>query len=68
LTIRTVAVLLVAWLTLHVAPAVVRRLRLTGMHAIERVMGLIVMVIGVQFVIDGVQEVVVQTAAKVGGG
>lgn len=63
-----VAVLLSAWLLLHVAPAVARRLRLTGMHAIERVMGLIVMVIGVQFVIDGVQEVVVQTAARVNGG
>ncbi|HEX2202764.1 MAG TPA: MarC family protein [Longimicrobium sp.] len=61
-----VAVLLAAWLLLHVAPAVARKLRLTGMHAIERVMGLIVMVIGVQFVIDGVQEVVVQTAARVG--
>lgn len=63
-----VVVLLAAWLLLHVAPAVARRLRLTGMHAIERVMGLIVMVIGVQFVIDGVQEVVVQTAARVNGG
>lgn len=60
------AVLLIAWVMLATAPAVARRLRLTGMHAIERVMGLIVMVIGVQFVIDGVQEVVVQTAERIG--
>lgn len=59
------AVLLSAWAILGAAPAVARRLRLTGMHAIERVMGLIVMVIGVQFVIDGIQEVVVQTAGRI---
>ena len=59
-----VAVLLVAWLTLHLAPRLARRLGTTGLHAAERVMGLIVMVIGVQFVIDGVQEVVVQTAER----
>jgi multiple antibiotic resistance protein len=59
-------VLLVTWMVLGVAPLVVRRLGTTGMNVIERIMGLIVMVIGVQFVVDGIREVVLQIAAAPG--
>jgi multiple antibiotic resistance protein len=52
-----VAVMLLAWLVLSVAPALLRRFGRTGLNVMTRVMGLIVMVIGVQFVIDGVRAV-----------
>jgi multiple antibiotic resistance protein len=61
-----VLVLLVSWAVLAVAPRVVQRLGTTGMNVIERIMGLIVMVIGVQFVVDGIEEVVVQLAERAG--
>jgi multiple antibiotic resistance protein len=62
-----VVVLLISWLVLGVAPLVVRRLGQTGINVIERIMGLIVMVIGVQFVVDGLEQVVIQIAAAARG-
>ncbi len=59
-------VLLVAWAVLGVAPLVVRRLGTTGINVVERIMGLIVMVIGVQFVVDGIEQVVVQMGKEAG--
>jgi multiple antibiotic resistance protein len=47
-------VLAIAWATLAAAPAVTRRMGGTGMNVLTRIMGLIVMVIGAQFVINGV--------------
>lgn len=55
-----VVVLIVSWIVLGVAHVVVRRLGTTGINVIERIMGLIVMVIGTQFVVDGVKQVVFQ--------
>lgn len=52
-----VGVLLLTYGVLSVAPVIARRLGTTGMNVIERIFGLIVMVIGVQFVIDGTREV-----------
>jgi multiple antibiotic resistance protein len=57
-----VVVLLISWAVLGVAPLVVRRLGTTGINVVERIMGLIVMVIGVQFVVDGLEQVVIQLA------
>ena len=62
-----VVVLLISWAVLGVAPLVVRRLGTTGINVIERIMGLIVMVIGVQFVVDGIEQVVAQMAQQARG-
>ena len=51
-------VLLVCWLTLAAAPFVTRRMGQTGMNVMTRLMGLLVMVIGAQFVINGATTVV----------
>ena len=48
---------LIAWAILSAAPVVVRRLGQTGMNVFTRVMGLLVMVVGAQFVINGVTVV-----------
>ena len=48
---------LIAWAVLAAAPFVLRRLGQTGMNIFTRIMGLLVMVIGAQFVINGVTVV-----------
>lgn len=50
-------VLVVAWAILAAAPAVTRRMGSTGMNVLTRLMGLIVMVVGAQFVINGASVV-----------
>jgi multiple antibiotic resistance protein len=50
-------VALIAWIVLAAAPFVLRRLGQTGMNIFTRVMGLLVMVVGAQFVINGVTVV-----------
>lgn len=50
--------MIVSWLVLASAPALSRRMGKTSMNVMTRLMGLIVMVIGVQFVIDGMTVVV----------
>lgn len=50
-------VLAVAWAILAAAPAVTRRMGSTGMNVLTRLMGLIVMVVGAQFVINGASVV-----------
>lgn len=50
-------VMLVAWLVLRVAPAVLLRVGRTGVNVLTRLMGLLVMVIGMQFVITGIESV-----------
>jgi MarC family membrane protein len=52
-----IAVMLVAWLLLAVAPFIVKRVGSTGMNVMTRLMGLLIMVIGVQFIIEGVRTV-----------
>ena len=53
-------VMLICWLVLAIAPRVFKRLGQTGINVMTRLMGLLAMVIGVQFVIDGVRTVVTQ--------
>jgi multiple antibiotic resistance protein len=62
--IAIVLVLLVAWAILIAAPAVARRMGRTAMNVMTRLMGLIVMVVGAQFVINGVTTVVIDIAAR----
>ncbi len=50
-------VLVIAWAILAAAPAVTRRMGSTGMNVLTRLMGLIVMVVGAQFVINGASVV-----------
>lgn len=54
------AVMLICWAVLAVAPRVFRRMGQTGINVMTRLMGLLAMVIGVQFVIDGVRTVVTE--------
>jgi multiple antibiotic resistance protein len=55
--VAIVGVMLVAWLVLRIAPLLLRRFGTTGLNVLTRVMGLIVMVVGTQFIIDGVSNV-----------
>lgn len=48
-----VAVLIVCWIILAAAPLVLRTLGQTGLNVMTRIMGLLVTVVGVQFVLDG---------------
>lgn len=48
------AVCLVSWLILHQAPRIDRLLGRTGTNVVERVLGLVVLVIAVQFVFNGI--------------
>lgn len=52
-----VLVMLASWAVLAAAPALLRRLGRTGLNVFTRIMGLLVMVIGAQFVINGVTVV-----------
>lgn len=52
-----VAVMFVSWLVLAVSPFIVKRVGRTGVNVMTRLMGLLVMVIGVQFIIEGVRTV-----------
>ena len=56
--VAIVLVLLVSWALLAAAPAVLRRVGPTGMNVMTRLMGLLVMVVGAQFVINGATVVV----------
>ncbi len=52
-----VAVMVVSWVVLAVSPFIVKRVGRTGMNVMTRLMGLLIMVIGVQFIIEGVRTV-----------
>jgi multiple antibiotic resistance protein len=54
------AVMAVSWGVLAVAPRIAARMGQTGLNVITRIMGLIAMVIGVQFVIEGVRTVAIE--------
>lgn len=53
-------VMLICWAVLAVAPRVFERLGQTGINVMTRLMGLLAMVIGVQFIIDGVRTVLLE--------
>ena len=55
-----VAVMLVTWAVLSAAPFMLRRFGRTGLNVMTRIMGLLLMVIGVQFIINGVRTVALE--------
>ncbi|MEX0892712.1 MAG: MarC family protein [Gemmatimonadota bacterium] len=59
-----VLVLLLSWTLLAAAPAVTRRVGTTGMNVMTRIMGLLVMVIGAQFIINGLSVVALDILAR----
>lgn len=56
--ISIILVTIISWLVLAAAPAVIRRLGPTGMNVFTRLMGLLLMTVGAQFVINAVSTVV----------
>ena len=54
-----VVVMGISWAVLAVAPMLLRRFGQTGLNVMTRIMGLLVMVVGVQFVIEGVRAVAI---------
>ena len=52
-------VMAIAWVVLTIAPRIAARLGQTGLNVVTRIMGLLVMVIGVQFIIEGIRTVAV---------
>jgi multiple antibiotic resistance protein len=57
--VAIVLVMTICWVTLAAAPVLARRMGQTGMNVMTRLMGLLVMVIGAQFVINGATTVIV---------
>ena len=55
--VAIIAVIVVSYIVLSEADRVVRYIGEAGKEAIEKIMGLIVMVVGVQFVINGIRAV-----------
>ena len=56
--------LALSWITLAAAPMLTRRVSQTGMNVFTRLMGLLVTVIGAQFVINGTSTVVLGIVAR----
>jgi multiple antibiotic resistance protein len=65
--IAIILVLAICWVTLAAAPMLTRRMGQTGMNVMTRLMGLLVMVIGAQFVINGTTTVILDIAARLRG-
>ena len=55
--LAVVVVMGVSWAVLAVAPMLLRRFGQTGLNVMTRIMGVLVMVVGVQFIIEGVRAV-----------
>lgn len=63
-----VMVLVTCWLLLRAAPALTRRMGQTSMNVLTRLMGLLVMVVGAQFVINGTTVVALDILSRAAGG
>ncbi|MHB1224704.1 MAG: MarC family protein [Gemmatimonadaceae bacterium] len=55
--VAIIAVMAITWVVLSVAPLLLHRFGNTGLNVLTRVMGLLVMVIGMQFIINGTVNV-----------
>jgi multiple antibiotic resistance protein len=66
LIVATVLVLLATCAILLVSPAILRRVGPTGLELLTRVMGLIVVVIGVQLMLDGLRPIAVDILRSAG--
>lgn len=63
--VSIILVMALCWLALLAAPALTRRMGQTGMNVMTRLMGLLVMVVGAQFVINGATTVVLDIMTRV---
>lgn len=61
------AVCVVTWVVLRIAPLIAARLGQTGMNVVQRVLGLLVLVVGVQFLIDGSRAVALEVGTQLLG-
>jgi multiple antibiotic resistance protein len=57
-------VLATCWILLSAAPALTRRMGQTSMNVLTRLMGLLVMVVGAQFIINGVTVVALEILGR----
>jgi multiple antibiotic resistance protein len=57
--VAIVVVVMISWGALAIAPMLLRRFGQTGLNVMTRIMGLLVMLVGVQFMIDGGRSVAV---------
>ncbi len=64
--VAIIVVMGISWAALALAPVLLRRFGQTGLNVMTRIMGLLVMVVGVQFMIDGVRSVVVEILRTAG--
>lgn len=62
-----IVVLAITWVTLSAAPRLVGFFGQTGLNAMTRIMGLLVTVIGVQFIIDGARPILLEVLRQAGG-
>jgi multiple antibiotic resistance protein len=62
--VAIIAVMAITWIVLSVAPLLLRRFGNTGLNVLTRVMGLLVMVIGMQFIINGTVNVLSGVLAR----
>lgn len=63
--ISIVLVMIICWVTLMAAPVLTKRMGQTGMNVMTRLMGLLVMVVGSQFVINGATTVVLDIVGRI---
>lgn len=63
----SVLVLVIAWVALTAAPRLINFFGQTGLNVMTRIMGLLVTVIGVQFVVDGARPILVEALRSVVG-
>ncbi|CAN5301537.1 MarC family protein [soil metagenome] len=63
-----IAVLAIAWAVLTAAPRLMHFFGQTGLNVMTRIMGLLVTVIGVQFIVDGSRPILVDILRRAGTG
>jgi multiple antibiotic resistance protein len=63
-----VVVLAICWIVLTATPRLVGFFGQTGLNVMTRIMGLVVTVIGVQFIVDGARPIPVDVLQRAGVG
>lgn len=66
--VSVVVVLAISYLVLSAAPRILRFFGQTGLNVMTRIMGLLVTVIGVQFIIDGARPILISVLRAAGYG
>jgi multiple antibiotic resistance protein len=63
-----VVVLAICWIVLTAAPGLIKFFGQTGLNVMTRIMGLLVTVIGVQFIVDGARPILIDILQRSGLG